>query len=55
MMMRKRQIHDGIAGGLITLGVLLGVYIIAGSGFRGSWGPHYCKADSQASAPSITY
>ena len=27
MMMRKRQIHDGIAGGLITLGVLLGVYV----------------------------
>jgi hypothetical protein len=23
----KRQIHDGIAGGLITLGVLLGVYV----------------------------
>ena len=27
MMMRKRQIHDGLAGGLITLGVLLGVYV----------------------------
>ncbi len=27
MMMRKRQIHDGIAGGLITLGVLLGAYV----------------------------
>jgi hypothetical protein len=26
-MNRKRQIHDGIAGGLITLGVLLGVYV----------------------------
>ncbi len=26
-MMMKRQIHDGIAGGLITLGVGLGVYV----------------------------
>ncbi len=27
MMMRKRQIHDAIAGGLNTLEVLLGVYV----------------------------
>ncbi len=26
-MMRKRQIHDGIAGALITAGVALGYYI----------------------------
>jgi hypothetical protein len=26
-MRNKRQNHDGIAGGLITLGVLLGVYV----------------------------
>ncbi len=26
-MTTKRQIHDGIAGGLIILGVLLGVYV----------------------------
>ena len=26
-MKRKRQIHDGIAGGLITLGVVLGIYV----------------------------
>ena len=25
--MRKRKIHDGIAGALITLGVLLGYYV----------------------------
>jgi len=29
-MTKKRQIHDGIAGGLITLGVLLGVYVNSG-------------------------
>lgn len=26
-MKNKRKIHDGIAGGVITLGVLLGVYV----------------------------
>ena len=26
-MRKKRQIHDGIAGGLITVGVLLGIYV----------------------------
>lgn len=26
-MNQKRQIHDGIAGGLITLGVMLGMYV----------------------------
>lgn len=26
-MRKKRQIHDGIAGRLITVGVLLGIYV----------------------------
>lgn len=26
-MMKKRRIHDGIAGALVTLGVLLGYYV----------------------------
>ena len=56
-MNKKRQIHDGIAGGLITLGVLLGVYVNS----SWLWLPgilgvsHCCKADSPASARSITF
>jgi hypothetical protein len=53
---KKRQIHNGVAGGLITLGVLLGVYVNpAWLWLPGNLGARCCKADSPASARSITF